>query len=182
MWKAAFCAAFQARRAGTRMRLRVLLPGPPSAISTANCPISSMFRGFGPSHGCWEPKCTRLRNPRRMSTFTDSCSEPLLECGERGRNRTFNLLIKSQPALRRVGTCWRAVRAPDRKARSAWLVSAMMSFGGAGLTSPIVLRFGRYGLRYGSSFCAEIIKDLCAAHAFQVVVSTFRVCCERAMS
>jgi hypothetical protein len=34
-------------------------------------------------------------------------------------------------------------------------------------------------MRYGSTFLAEISNDLRAAHAFQVVVNTYRVCCER---
>jgi hypothetical protein len=33
--------------------------------------------------------------------------------------------------------CVGADCAPDRKPRSAWLISAMMSFGGAGMTSQI---------------------------------------------
>jgi transposase len=31
---------------------------------------------FWSSEGCWESECGHLRNPRRMSIFTDSCSEP----------------------------------------------------------------------------------------------------------
>lgn len=43
------------------------------------------------------------------------------------------------------------------------------------------LRSG-YGLRYGFAFRREIISELRAAHAFQVVVNTYRVCCESPMS
>ena len=55
MWKAAFCAAFQARRRRGPCRPKCLLLHSPSVISTANCRISGIFLGFSPSNGRWEP-------------------------------------------------------------------------------------------------------------------------------
>src|SRR6516225_954287 len=54
MWKAAFCEAFQARRAERGMPFQISLLRPPSAISTANCRIFGIFLGFSPSNGRWE--------------------------------------------------------------------------------------------------------------------------------
>ena len=71
MWKAAFCAAFQARRAGTRMWLHVSLPAlrAPFPANCSNFLLISRFWLFWSSEACWEPECGRLGNPRRMTIF-----------------------------------------------------------------------------------------------------------------
>src|SRR5215469_17560346 len=63
MWKAAFCAAFQARRAERGMPFQIPLLRPPSAISTTNCRIFGIFLGFSPSNGRWEPNVGVSKTP-----------------------------------------------------------------------------------------------------------------------
>jgi hypothetical protein len=64
MWEAAFCAAFQAWRAGRKMPSQNSLSRPPSVISTANSRISGIFGGFSlfrPAFGAkWVIPKTRL--------------------------------------------------------------------------------------------------------------------------
>lgn len=57
MWEAAFCAAFQAWRAGRKMPSQNSLPRPLSVISTANSRISGIFGGFSPFRPAFRAKC-----------------------------------------------------------------------------------------------------------------------------
>jgi hypothetical protein len=61
MWEAAFCAAFQAWRAGRKMPSQNSLSGPPSLISTANSRISGTFGGFSPFRPAFGTKCEILK-------------------------------------------------------------------------------------------------------------------------